>query len=689
MSKRAGVRRLGIPFWVAFAVAMTLVLSFGSPAYAAACTTTAATGAALVSDVNGGAAGDVICLNAGVNYATSSIAMDVKHNLTIQTDPAQIASGGKAATINGGSQTGTSTIDGGQLDLFAVAAGDTLTMSNVILTGTLQPSNGAIYLSASPPAGGNGGMLVMDHSLISSNSSNGVDSDVGSTATITNSTITQSNGASGIQDDGTVNLNEDTIAFSSQYGINNHGGGTANVFNTILAGNTIGNCFFAITPPTTGSGSNSDDSGTTCGTTITTGGNQGTGNGVITGTSPALNGGPSPTYALPASSVAIGKGTAAGAATTDQRGFLRDATPDVGAYEFNGSPPATLIVIKHVVGPGSPSAFTMTVTGASASPSSFPGADTPGTAVSVASGQTYQVGESGPTANYTSSQSGNCTGPIAAGATGTCTVTNTAKPTQLTVIKHVVNTGCASGCGAASDFTMTVKDTTTNTTVASFPGAESPGTVNPVTAGDTYSVTEVADAAQSGKYTESDSATCTGTATAGGAITCTITNTYIQCTQPPNAGQQPTPGAPGSSANTCVNTNIAGTILVTAPVSLNTGTLAVGQSSPALSAPVTVFSNDPNGYQLTVSRTAFFSPTDIPINISSGAVSAPQAFLAPFTGAAAPIPTSGPALNLGTSNMYTPAGGDAWPFSMVVGPVPFGIPAGAHQSVVTFTAIGI
>src|SRR5262249_19850502 len=111
-------------------------------------------------------------------------------------------------------------------------------------------------------------------------------------------------------------------------------------------------------------------------------------------------------------------------------------------------------------------------------------------------------------------------------------------------------------------------------------------------------------------------------------------------------------------------------------------------TSAAVSVPVTVFSNDPNGYQLTVKRTAFFSPTDIPLSISSAPVSAPQAFLSPFTGASTPISTSGNT-NLGASSSYTSASGDAWPFSFVLGPIPFGIPAGAHQSVVTFTAVGI
>jgi hypothetical protein len=681
MSKRAGVRRFGVPFVAAFAMAMALVLSIGSPAYAAGCTTTPATSAALVTAVASGSPGDVICLNAGIQYSPTS-ALDVNRNITVETDPAQIASGGRGATINGGVMTTVSTIDPSQLDVFAIAAGKTLTVSNVTFTGTLQPSNATIFAAPAPAGGGSGGTLLLDHSTISSNQSAGVDAEAGAVATITNSTITQANSADGIVDNGTVNLNEDTIADNGLNGINNHGGGSANVFNTILTGNPSGNCFFPITVAN-GSGSNSDDSATTCGTLITTGGAQSTGTGVITGTSPINNGGPTNTFALPSGSVAINHGTGTGAAATDQRGYLRDATPDVGAYEFGATAPATLFVIKHVVGPGSASAFTMTVTGASASPGSFPGAEAPGTAVTVASGQTYTVGETGPTANYTSAQSGNCTGPIASGATGTCTVTNTAKPTQLTVIKHVDNTG--GGTATASQFTMTVTDTSTSTVLGSFPGAEAPGSpAVSVPAGDNYTVTE--SGALTSSYTQSNSAGCSGTATANGAVTCTVTNSFLSCPQPPNSGPQPGPGAPGSSANTCVTANIATTILVTAPSTVSFPPIGATATSSPVAVPVNVKSNDPAGYQLSVIRTPF-TGGDIPLSISGAAVAAPQAYDAPLP-ALTPIPTVTPNLNIGeTTGAITPAAGDNWPLSFVLGPVPFGIPAGAHQSVVTFTAI--
>jgi len=133
---------------------------------------------------------------------------------------------------------------------------------------------------------------------------------------------------------------------------------------------------------------------------------------------------------------------------------------------------------------------------------------------------------------------------------------------------------------------------------------------------------------------------------------------------------------------------VAATIQVTSPASVSFPALAVGQTSGLVGVPVTVFTNDPTGYNLTVTRTPFFSPTDIPLAISCPPVAAPQSFLPPFTGAGTNIPTSG-SLNLGTSNTFTPVSGHAWPFQFQLGPIPFGVPAGAHQSVVTFTAVGL
>ncbi|HLA77588.1 MAG TPA: choice-of-anchor Q domain-containing protein [Vicinamibacteria bacterium] len=50
---------------------------------------------------------------------------------------------------------------------------------------------------------------------------------------------------------------------------------------------------------------------------------------------PAWNGGPTKTMALTGTSPARDIGTTSGAPAIDQRGVLRDGTPDLGAYEFS------------------------------------------------------------------------------------------------------------------------------------------------------------------------------------------------------------------------------------------------------------------------------------------------------------------------------------------------------------------
>ena len=58
------------------------------------------------------------------------------------------------------------------------------------------------------------------------------------------------------------------------------------------------------------------------------------------------NGGPTKTHALLAGSPAINAGTAVGAPTVDQRSGARDATPDIGAYEFGAAVNAAPTVVS-------------------------------------------------------------------------------------------------------------------------------------------------------------------------------------------------------------------------------------------------------------------------------------------------------------------------------------------------------
>jgi len=106
-----------------------------------------------------------------------------------------------------------------------------------------------------------------------------------------------------------------------------------------------------------------------------------------------------------------------------------------------------LYVIKSVIndngGTATASSFTMSVTGSSPSPASFPGAASPGTAVLLNAGS-YSVGETG-ASGYARTDSPDCAGAIAVGQIKYCTVTNNDIAPKLTVTKIVVSTTPDSG----------------------------------------------------------------------------------------------------------------------------------------------------------------------------------------------------------------------------------------------------
>jgi hypothetical protein len=180
-----------------------------------------------------------------------------------------------------------------------------------------------------------------------------------------------------------------------------------------------------------------------------------------------------------------------------------------------------LIVIKHVINDngGSKSAadFTMSVTGSSPSPSSFPGAESPGTNVALNAGS-YSVGESGPS-GYSASYSADCSGSIGVGETKTCTVTNDDQSGHLIVVKHVINDN--GGSKSAADFTMSVIGSSPSP--SSFAGAEAPGTNVALNAG-SYSVGEGGPSGYAADY----SADCTGSIANGETKTCVVTNDDVQ-----------------------------------------------------------------------------------------------------------------------------------------------------------------
>ena len=184
---------------------------------------------------------------------------------------------------------------------------------------------------------------------------------------------------------------------------------------------------------------------------------------------------------------------------------------------FTNTQTPKLTVIKHVIndngGTKTASDFTVNVTATNPSSSSFPGAESPGTTITLDAGS-YSVDE-GAHAGYAKTLSADCSGTIAPGDNKTCTITNNDIAPKLIVIKHVINDN--GGTATAANFTLDSGGA--NDTPDNFAGAESPGTEVTLDAG-SYNVTE---SGPSG-YTASFSADCSGSIAVGDTKTCTVTN---------------------------------------------------------------------------------------------------------------------------------------------------------------------
>ena len=189
---------------------------------------------------------------------------------------------------------------------------------------------------------------------------------------------------------------------------------------------------------------------------------------------------------------------------------------------------------------------------------------------------------------------------------------------------------------------------------------------------------EGSDAAPAGSATNA-------LARAGGGCTDTDDNAADFATAAPNpqnssAAASPCAGSPppsGSGGSAGVDVDVQPLL----SISLDHPTLSFPAAVPGatpgpLPEHVTVTSNDPSGYTLTVHRTAF-APHDLPLGISVGA------------GSLAAVPVAPAAdLSLASANGPSASGGDTIATSVgFVSPLPV-VPAGHYSATLTFTAIG-
>jgi hypothetical protein len=165
----------------------------------------------------------------------------------------------------------------------------------------------------------------------------------------------------------------------------------------------------------------------------------------------------------------------------------------------------------------------------------------------------------------------------------------------------------------------------------------------------------------------------------------------------------PTPRNSASAAHACSTTSPPGPsatqtaaveVQVEAALSLsleratlNFGTTTAGAAPPPVSERVTVLSNHPAGYALTVHRSAF-APAELPLALQ--ATAPPGGNLGPALagGALAPVPIGPSVLTIGQTSAISAPSGDVWPTNVgFAAPFPPVAP-GHYTATVTFTVIG-
>ena len=323
---------------------------------------------------------DVINVPAGT-YTLTQGALTTTYPVTINGAGARstVVDGNGASrvfTINNSATTTTVTgltVTGGNADATApVTAGNgggflTGSQAILVLRGTAVVGNRASLSGGGISYGHTGATGTIENSLIAGNTAGDAGSVMAANGggifaqgglSVTNSTITDNAARTTLAAQGggilalamNVNLVNSTVSNNTAAGGTSMGGGIMNAAslsatNTIVAGNTGGDCGAAAMGATLANNLSGDAS---CGFTGAAGRQN---------ANPALgpladNGGPTNTRAISQSSPAANAGTAAGCPATDQRGVARPQGPacDIGAFEApytapgsggGGTPPVT------------------------------------------------------------------------------------------------------------------------------------------------------------------------------------------------------------------------------------------------------------------------------------------------------------------------------------------------------------
>jgi uncharacterized protein len=153
-------------------------------------------------------------------------------------------------------------------------------------------------------------------------------------------------------------------------------------------------------------------------------------------------------------------------------------------------------------------------------------------------------------------------------------------------------------------------------------------------------------------------------------------------------GGPPPGGTPSASASASVAVDLNAVLSVSLErAALDFGASASGATPSPISERVTVLSNHPAGYALSIQRTAF-SPADLPLGIQASAP--PGGTLGSGLGGSglAAVPVAPSSLQIGTTAAASPLAGDVWPTNVGFASALPSVAPGRYTATLTFTVIG-
>jgi len=150
----------------------------------------------------------------------------------------------------------------------------------------------------------------------------------------------------------------------------------------------------------------------------------------------------------------------------------------------------------------------------------------------------------------------------------------------------------------------------------------------------------------------------------------------------------PPPGGPSASASASVAVDLNAVLSISLErASLDFGAAASGSTPASISERVTVLSNHPAGYGLSVQRTTF-SPADLPLGIQASAPAGGTLGSGLGGSGLAAVPIAPSSLQIGTTSAASPSAGDVWPTNVGFASALPSVAPGRYTATLTFTVIG-